>query len=150
MSPEADHPTSPSANLTLASANPIAPAADPTSRVGSKAHSAIAASESFRHLLAVKKAFIIPAFVIFLVYYFALALLIGYAPDLASTRVIGTVTLGYLFALSQFLVGWIIAGLYLLAAAKFDALTTDILAQNEEGPARQAPDLSPNAHRGSD
>ena len=88
----------------------------------------IAASEQFHDLLAIKKMFIVPAFVFFFVYYFALAALVGYAPKLASTRVIGTVTVAYLFALSQFVVGWIIAGLYLLASARFDALTKDILA----------------------
>ena len=88
----------------------------------------IAASEQFHDLLAIKKMFIVPAFVFFLVYYFALAVLVGYAPKLASARVIGTVTVAYLFALSQFVVGWIIAGLYLLASTRFDALTRDILA----------------------
>lgn len=88
----------------------------------------IAASEQFHDLLAIKKMFIIPALVFFFVYYFALSALIGYAPKLASTRVIGTLTVAYLFALSQFVVGWIIAGLYLLASARFDALTKDILA----------------------
>jgi len=100
-----------------------------TTRTASN-HAVIAASKPFRHLLAIKKTFIIPAFLIFLVHYFALAVLIGYAPRLASIRVIGTVTVAYLFALSQFLVGWIIAALYLMAAAKFDALTTDILGQS--------------------
>jgi uncharacterized membrane protein (DUF485 family) len=88
----------------------------------------IAASEQFKDLLQIKKMFIVPAFIFFFVYYFALALLVGYAPKLASARVIGTVTVGYLFALSQFVVGWIIAGLYLLASTRFDALTKDILA----------------------
>jgi len=87
----------------------------------------IAASEPFKDLLQIKKLFIIPAFVFFLVYYFGLALLVGYAPKLASTRVIGTVTVAYLFAISQFVVGWIIAGLYLLASTRFDALAKDIL-----------------------
>jgi len=98
----------------------------------------IAGSEQFKDLLQIKKAFIVPAFVFFFVYYFALALLIGYAPELASTRVLGTVTVAYLFALSQFLVGWVIAFLYLLASTRFDALTKDILARvaahgNERG-----------------
>ena len=88
----------------------------------------IAGSAQFKDLLQIKKTFIVPAFVFFFVYYFALALVVGYAPKLASTRVIGTVTVGYLFALSQFVVGWVIAGLYLLASSRFDALTRDILA----------------------
>jgi uncharacterized membrane protein (DUF485 family) len=88
----------------------------------------IAGSEQFKDLLQIKRTFIVPAFIFFFAYYFALAVLFGYAPKLASTRVIGTVTVGYLFALSQFAVGWIIAGLYLLASKRFDALTRDILA----------------------
>jgi uncharacterized membrane protein (DUF485 family) len=89
----------------------------------------IADSEQFKDLLAVKKMFIVPAFVFFFVYYFGLSLLVGYAPKLASTRVIGTVNVAYLFALSQFVMGWIIAGLYLIASSKFDRLTKDILAR---------------------
>ena len=73
-----------------------------------------------------------PAFAVFLVHYLALAVLVGYAPKLASTRVIGTVTIAYLFALSQFAAGWLIAALYLVAAARFDALTVDILARAGE------------------
>lgn len=89
----------------------------------------IAKSKAFNDLIAIRKTFIVPAFVIFLVHYFALAVLVGYAPKLASTQVVGSVTLVYLFALSQFAVGWAIAGIYLIAATRFDALTADILAQ---------------------
>jgi uncharacterized membrane protein (DUF485 family) len=89
----------------------------------------IAASKQFRNLLRIKKSFIIPAFIFFLVYYFGLTVLVGYARKLASTRVVGTITVAYLFALSQFAVGWIIAGLYLHASARFDALTKEILAR---------------------
>ena len=88
---------------------------------------AIATSKEFKDLVALKKTFVVPAFVIFLVHYFALAVLVAYAPKLASTRVIGTVTIAYLFAISQFVLGWVIAALYLIAAARFDALSDDIL-----------------------
>jgi uncharacterized membrane protein (DUF485 family) len=88
----------------------------------------IAAGEQFQDLLAIKKIFIVPAFVFFLVYFVGLSVLVGYAPKLASTRVIGTINVAYLFALSEFVVGWVIAALYLLASARFDALTKDILA----------------------
>jgi uncharacterized membrane protein (DUF485 family) len=87
----------------------------------------IAASKQFRDLLSLKRMFIIPVFVFFFVYYFALPVSVGYAPKLMSTHVIGTVTLAYVFALSQFVVGWIIAASYLKVSAKFDALTKDIL-----------------------
>ena len=75
-----------------------------------------------------KKVFIIPAFIFSCVYYFLLPVLVGFAPKLMSTRVIGTVNLAYLFALSRFVVGWTIAWLYLKASAKFDVITNDILA----------------------
>jgi uncharacterized membrane protein (DUF485 family) len=87
----------------------------------------IAASAKFQHLLAVKKMFIVPAFIFFLGYYLLLPILVGYAPRLMSARVVGAVTLAYLFALSQFVVGWTIAYLYLKASAKFDALVKDML-----------------------
>jgi len=101
----------------------------PEARASATDWTAIATSKEFKDLVALKKTFIVPAFVIFLLHYFALAVLVGYAPRLASTRVVGTVTVAYLFALSQFVVGWVIAALYLIAAAKFDALSDDILAR---------------------
>jgi uncharacterized membrane protein (DUF485 family) len=90
--------------------------------------SRIAASNRFQHLLAVKKAFIVPAFAFFLAYYLLLPILVGYAPKLMSKQIFGTVTLAYLYALSQFVVGGIIALLYLKASARFDELIQDVIA----------------------
>ena len=87
----------------------------------------IAASKEFKDLMATKKIFIVPAFVFFVVYYFALPVLVGYAPNFMSTKVIGVVNIAYLFALSQFFVAWIIAGLYVKAANDFDRLSKDIV-----------------------
>jgi uncharacterized membrane protein (DUF485 family) len=87
----------------------------------------IANSAQFQHLLAVKRSFVIPVFIFFLAYYLLLPVLVGYAPRLMSTRVVGAVTLAYLFALSQFVVGWIIAWLYLRASSRFDKLVKDLL-----------------------
>lgn len=87
----------------------------------------IAATKQFKDLMATKKVFIIPAFVFFVAYYFALPILVGYAPNLMSTKVIGPVNLAYLFALSQFFVAWLIAWLYVRAASDFDELAKDII-----------------------
>jgi uncharacterized membrane protein (DUF485 family) len=92
----------------------------------------IAASAEFQHLRTRKKRFILPVFLFFFVYYFALPISIGYAPKFMSTRVLGTVNVAYLFALSQFVVGWIIAWSYLKAAAKFDRLTKDLLQKSAD------------------
>jgi uncharacterized membrane protein (DUF485 family) len=90
----------------------------------------IADSQEFQDLMATKRIFIVPAFIFFVVYYFALPILVGYAPQFMSTKVIG-VNLAYLFALSQFFVAWLIAGLYVRAANDFDRLAKDIVERAE-------------------
>ncbi len=91
----------------------------------------IAESKEFKDLMATKKTFIVPAFIFFVVYYFALPVLVGYAPQFMSIKV-GYLNLAYLFALSQFFVAWIIAGLYVRAANNFDRLAEDILNKAED------------------
>ena len=86
----------------------------------------------FRAMVRAKLRFIIPAVIFFVVYYFALPVLVGYAPGLMSKRVIGVVNIAYLFALSQFFMAWIIAALYLRAAARFDKLEHAVIEKAEE------------------
>ena len=88
---------------------------------------AIAGSARFRDLLRAKRRFIIPAMIFFIVYYFALPVLVGYARPLMEHKVIGAVNVAYLFALSQFFMAWIIAALYVRAAARFDRMAADVL-----------------------
>jgi uncharacterized membrane protein (DUF485 family) len=87
----------------------------------------VAANPEFRELLRAKKRFIVPATIAFIVYYFALPILVGYAPSFMATPVIGPVNIAYLFALSQFFVAWLIAFLYVRAAARFDAQGRSVL-----------------------
>ena len=91
----------------------------------------IAESQGFKDLMATKKVFIVPAFIFFIVYYFALPILVGYAPTFMATKVIGNVNLAYLFALSQFFMAWTIAFLYVKAAGDFDRLAKDIIERAE-------------------
>lgn len=93
---------------------------------------ALASSAKFKALLRAKKRFIVPATLFFLAYYFALPLLTGYAPELMSRKVFGSLSLAYVFALSQFPMAWIIAWRYLRAAAHFDRTAKEILAGNGE------------------
>lgn len=79
----------------------------------------VAAEPEFKELLASKRRFIVPMTVFFVVYYFALPVLVGYAPRLMETRVLG-LNLAYLFALSQFFMAWIVAALYVRAAGGWD------------------------------
>lgn len=89
----------------------------------------IAAMRTFRALLVAKQRFIIPATLFFLVYYFALPLLVGYAPRMMETKVLGVINLAYLFALSQFLMAWILAALYIRAARRFDGMAAEVIAE---------------------
>jgi uncharacterized membrane protein (DUF485 family) len=87
----------------------------------------VAARDDFRALIASKRAFIVPATLFFVVYYFALPLLVGYAPGVMKTEVFGAVNLAYLFALSQFVMAWGLAAWYLRAAGRFDAMAHGII-----------------------
>jgi uncharacterized membrane protein (DUF485 family) len=92
----------------------------------------LAASDRFRNLLKAKRRFIIPATIFFVAYYFALPVLIGYARPFMEKRVWGPVNLAYLFALSQFFMAWIIAALYVRAAARFDKMAAGVISKQHE------------------
>jgi uncharacterized membrane protein (DUF485 family) len=94
----------------------------------------------FRAMVRAKLRFIIPAVLLFVVYYFALPVLVGYAPGLMSKRVIGVVNIAYLFALSQFFMAWIIAALYLRAAARFDKMERAVVEKAESALASRPED----------
>jgi len=81
----------------------------------------------FRNMLKAKLRFIVPATMFFIIYYFALPVLVGYAPALMATKVLGVLNIAYLFALSQFFMAWIIAALYLRAASRFDKMEQGII-----------------------
>jgi uncharacterized membrane protein (DUF485 family) len=87
---------------------------------------AIERTPEFRALVRAKRAFIIPA-TIFLAYYFALPALVGYWPDVMSTRVAGRINLAYLFALSQFVMAWALMAAYVRRARVFDRMVAGIL-----------------------
>ena len=89
----------------------------------------IAATDNFKTLITTKRKFILPAVIFFIVYYFALPVLVGYAPKLMETRIFGVVNLAYLFALSQFFMAWILAAIYIRKAGKFDALAQKIVGK---------------------
>ena len=82
---------------------------------------AIEATPEFRALVASKRRFIVPATIFFIVYYFALPVLVGYFPGLMSRDVVGRINVAYLFALSQFAMAWVVMALYVRRARDFDA-----------------------------
>ena len=71
--------------------------------------------------------FVWPATAFFLVYYLTLNVLAGTSPDLMGTKLFGEFTFGYLFALSQFLMAFVVAWVYSRwAASRMDPLATDL------------------------
>lgn len=90
----------------------------------------IAAMPEFRALLARKARFIVAGTVFFLAYYFALPVLVGWFPELMK-REVGPVNLAYVFALSQFVMAWIVAGIYVKVAAAWDRSAEEIIHQAE-------------------
>ena len=96
---------------------------------------AIERTAEFRALLRAKRAFLVPASLFFVVYYFALPALVGYWPDLMSTKVAGQINIAYLFALSQFVMAWALMAAYVRRARQFDRMVEHLLA-NQPGARR--------------
>jgi uncharacterized membrane protein (DUF485 family) len=89
----------------------------------------IAADPGFAELKRAKRRFIIPATIFFFVYYMSLPVLVGFAPDLMKRAVWGKVNWAYIFALSQFIMTWVLCYLYVRAARKWDKMNAELLAR---------------------
>jgi uncharacterized membrane protein (DUF485 family) len=85
---------------------------------------AVERSPEFRELIQRKKAFVIPATLFFLAWYFGFVILAGYAPDFMGREFLTDgLTVGYVLALSQFVMTWVLGWMYLRRADRdFDPL----------------------------
>jgi uncharacterized membrane protein (DUF485 family) len=81
-------------------------------------------SPEFRELIKKKRAFVVPATIFFLAWYFGFIILAGYAPDFMGREFITDgMTVGYALALTQFLMVWGLGWWYLRKADReFDPL----------------------------
>ena len=59
-------------------------------------------SDEFRELVKRRRSFVVPATIFFLVYYMAFIIVAGYAPDFMGESVYQGLTVGYCYALTQF------------------------------------------------
>ena len=80
----------------------------------------IAQDADFKELVHRKLRLIVPATIFFIVYYFLLPIGVGWFPGLMEKKVWVDVNLAYAYALSQFFMAWILAGIYVAAAAGWD------------------------------
>jgi uncharacterized membrane protein (DUF485 family) len=81
-------------------------------------------SPEFRELVGRRNRFVVPATVFFLVWYFGFIILAGYAEDFMGEEFITDgLTVGYVLALTQFVMVWGLCWLYLRKADReFDPL----------------------------
>jgi uncharacterized membrane protein (DUF485 family) len=84
---------------------------------------AAAQSPEFQELVQKRRSFVVPVLAFVFVWYFGFIALAGYAPDFMGERLIDGLTVGYLLALSQFVMTWVLGWLYLRKAdTVFDPL----------------------------
>lgn len=89
---------------------------------------AIDADPRFQELHRKKTAFLWGLMIFSVVYYFLLPIGAAYFPELFRIKVWGPVNVGILFALSEFVVAWTIAGIYARRANReFDAMAAEIV-----------------------
>ena len=80
-------------------------------------------SPEFQELIRKKRSFVLPATIFFLAWYFGFILLAGYAEDFMGESIYEGFTVGYLLALSQFIMVWTLSWLYVRKADRdFDPL----------------------------
>jgi uncharacterized membrane protein (DUF485 family) len=97
-------------------------------------------SPEFQELVRKRRAFVLPATVFFLAWFLTFIVLAGYAPDFMGRSVYQGLTVGYVLAFSQFIMVWVLGGLYLRRSDRdFDPLAHRAAQRALETARRPAP-----------
>ena len=109
--------------------------APPAAAAGHEVHwEGLEETDEFRRLVRARWRFVAPATVFFLAYYFALPLSNGLFPNVMRTEIIGHINLASLFALSQFVMAWLLAYFYIRQAGRvFDPLAEKVRQRASRG-----------------
>lgn len=91
----------------------------------------IANNKEFKSLITAKKRFIIPLSVFFLVFYFMLPVLTSYTTIL-NRPAIGSITWTWVYALSQFVMTWVLCIIYVKKAGSFDHTANQIIDDHDK------------------
>lgn len=91
----------------------------------------LAAKPAFHALLASKSRFLWSASIFFVIYYFALLVLVGWFPEMMKKQVFGKINIAYIFALSQFFMSWTVAAVYVKKAAQWDKDAAEVIGKDE-------------------
>jgi uncharacterized membrane protein (DUF485 family) len=107
----------------------------PQAAAGEEVHwEGLEETDEFRRLVKARWRFVAPATVFFLAYYFALPLSNGLFPSVMRTEIIGHINLAYVFALSQFVMAWLLAFFYIRQATRvFDPLAEKVRQRAGKG-----------------
>ena len=109
---------------------------------------AVEQSPEFRELIAARRRFVLPATIFFLAWYFAFILLAGYAEDFMGSSIYEGFTVGYLLALTQFVMVWVLGFWYLRKADReFDPLQREVVELAERGELSDTVDTAPRFDR---
>ena len=93
---------------------------------------AVIADPRFQALHRKKQGFLAGLMIFSVVFYFMLPIGAAYFQDLFSVKIWGVVNFGLLFALTQFVVAWLVAFYYSRrAGSEFDRLAREIAADYE-------------------
>ncbi|MDR7075590.1 uncharacterized membrane protein (DUF485 family) [Neobacillus niacini] len=86
----------------------------------------VQSSPQFKQFLSRKKKFIVPLTVFFMIFYFLLPIFTSYTTFL-NNPAIGNISWTWIFAFSQFLMVWVLSGMYVRKAASFDKEAEQII-----------------------
>lgn len=94
---------------------------------------AIERSDEFQELVRRKRRYVVPRVIFFLAWYLAFILLAGYAEGFMGERIYEGLTVGYVLALSQFVMVWYLAATYVRKANReFEPLEQAAVAHLHE------------------
>jgi uncharacterized membrane protein (DUF485 family) len=85
-------------------------------------------TSAFQELVRSKKAFILPATIFFMVFYFGLPVLTGFTTVLNGSA-IGAISWAYVYAFAQFIMTWTLLHMYVSRANRWDALVDQARSQ---------------------
>jgi uncharacterized membrane protein (DUF485 family) len=89
---------------------------------------AIERSPEFQELVTRRRGFVLPATIFFLAYYMGFILLAGYAPDFMGSSVYEGLTVGYVLALTQFVMVFALGIMYLRKSQReYDPLAQKVV-----------------------
>lgn len=91
----------------------------------------MANSKEFKHLLKVKKKFLVPITAVFMTLYFLLPILTSYTTIL-NNPAIGSISWTWVYSIGLFVMVWILCIVYVKKAAKFDKMASNLIEKYKD------------------